>query len=333
MYKEKVKFYIDYLYKFLNNKYCFLNGAFVIEDKNLKLYYFLIELSKTLEINLGITKIKQKLESHGKYKNEEKNDDPFVSDKNLSYDLKEINMSKYPIELVCSCKDDPTKKTTKVIQNVKWYLFFEKKNGLYNYFIYLKLERYPTINASHVYSAVNRYYLENATVGCVPSRREDCDLDKEQCKFDDFERNNNENKPFEIPTTVEFMDHQTKKTITIKENYTRKGDEAFIPVELSDYLVDHINNNQPLLFEYENDGDFVKIIIDTNANTNTNVNVNENTNTENLDSPKPKRSISKSFSQYFAGKRHKKTKRNLKKRKSITEKKKSENKNRKKNPK
>lgn len=220
--KYKIKNYIENIYKFLGDKYCFVSGAFVIEDDQQDLLA-LLQSVKNYSLKLLGTSL---MYSHTKYK--------------LSgQQIYEIHFSdKYNFILNCRCTsvDDHI---SRPVRNIKWYPF----NTSDKKYIYLKLENYPTKTLGHLLEAKDRYG-KGKKQQCVKSRREDCDKEKEdgeQCRY----RSADPNKPFESYETI-LIEGVTHNAL---ETYVRKGDEEFIPQVLNDYLI--YNNDKNLLFEYD----------------------------------------------------------------------------------
>jgi len=228
--KYKIKNYIENIYKFLGDKYCFVSGAFVIQDDQQHLLTLLQSVKNHSLKMLGTAVIY----SHTKYKAP-------------GQEMYEIHFSdKYNFILNCKCTG-LDEHIYRPVRNIKWYPF--NANG--NNYIYLKLENYATKTLGHLLEAKDRYG-KGKKIACVKSRREDCDKEKEtgeQCRYKDAETN----KPFESPEKIIIngVEH------IVLETHGRKGDEAFIPQVLNDYLID--NNDMNLLFNYNADNNSVSI--------------------------------------------------------------------------
>ena len=228
--KYKIKNYIENIYKFLGDKYCFVSGAFVIQDDQQHLLTLLQSVKNHSLKMLGTSVIY----SHTKYKAP-------------GQEMYEIHFpDKYNFILNCKCSG-LDEHIYRPVRNIKWYPF--NSNG--NNYIYLKLENYATKTLGHLLEAKDRYG-KGKKIACVKSRREDCDKEKEtgeQCRYKDAEPN----KPFESPEKIIIngIEH------IVLETHDRKGDEEFIPQVLNDYLID--NNNKNLLFNYNADNNSVSI--------------------------------------------------------------------------
>ena len=228
--KYKIKNYIENIYKFLGDKYCFVSGAFVIEDDQQDLLE-LLQSVKNYSLKLLGTKV---IYTHTKYK---------APGQNMS----EIHFSdKYKFKLSCKCTD-LNEYISRPVRNIKWYPFTTNRKN----YIYLKLETHGTKTLGHVIEARVRYG-PGKKIECVKSRREDCDREKEsgeQCRY----KLADPNKPFESPETI-IIEGERHNAL---ETYTRKGDEEFIPQALNDYLI--ANNDKNLLFSYDSTNNSVSI--------------------------------------------------------------------------
>lgn len=304
--KKILKKYIEEIYKFLGEKYCFVSGAFVIEDTDKKLFELLnssidVKLSETfkkiplpLPIPARLKKVLKPLtETHANY----------LPPKGKMFETHMLG--EYKIMLNCKCEEESTieekltpeeevtpeekltpeeeafiddiiaetgelnyvleedittsggggqENITRPVRNIKWYSFTEKDviHEKDINFIYFKLEDYPTFTKGHFMDAFKRYGKGKAGV-CVKSRREDCELDKDGCRFDEKTYEN----VFESPTSVIIEG----KKHDIIETYIRKGDEFFIPAVLNDFLLENINLKNILHFHHLDDA--VEISIGT----------------------------------------------------------------------
>jgi hypothetical protein len=271
--KRLLKKYIENLYKYLGDSYCFVSGAFVIADPYEKLYTILKN-----SITLNLTSLK--LTSHTKFKkqeeqiienlNAEHSQQPNHTDKNI-YENWMLDNLMY--EMKCKCKHDQEGYTTRPARNVKWYQFLGVDNKLY---IFLKLEDWGSIHPKHVLGAVNRYILHNSNESCTDSRREDCKhhchrhrepLDEPSAFEDDSDttalnpisdkKQKKKNKKEEKKMEKEESEccHPEKKhqysaftldagsEVPIDEPYGRIGDEVFIPAEINNAIVENIYND------------------------------------------------------------------------------------------
>ena len=308
-----LKKYIEEIYKFLGEKYCFVSGAFVIEDTDKKLFKLLnssidVQLSKTfseifkkmsplsLPIPAKLKKVLKPLtETHANYlppevkmfethmlgeykimlncKCEEKltteekltpeeevtaeEEEEFIDD--IIAETGEINYVLEDVEEdITTSGGGGQENITRPVRNIKWYSFTEKDiNDKDINFIYFKLEDYPTFTKGHFMDAFKRYGKGKAGV-CVKSRREDCELDKDGCRFDEKTYEN----VFESPNSVIIEG----KKHDIIETYIRKGDEFFIPAVLNDYLLENINLkniNIENIFRFNHVDNVVEISIGT----------------------------------------------------------------------
>ena len=220
-----IKNYIENIMKFLGRKYCFINGAFVIEDNDDNLHELLFSVKNNI--------LSKSIQSHTKYKSK--------------YDkMYEIHMSDNEINIKCFCDEHYISFAERKIHNIKWYSFTENSNK----FIYLKLESSAkTKSLSHIANATSRYILKNSNTSCVIPRREDCEKDKTGCIF-----NKEHENPFYIPNTI-ILNNESPSEIF--ETYTRSGDEVFIPTHLSNFVL--LNSSNELLFTHSNNGNTVSI--------------------------------------------------------------------------
>ena len=209
--------YIQNLYQYLGDKYCFLSGAFVIEDTNQTLFKFLYSNPKNpLKI----------LSSHLKYnQHKQKPKDP-------EYLLYETIFEK-PIQIDCNCEIDNTVESRQ-FRSMKWYKFVENNK----YFLYLKIEDYPTVSGAHLMNAIQRYKLHKSNVSCREPRREDCEKGGTTCKYTEQQG----------PNYDKFIFNTSNERV-INETYTRKGDEMFIPNDINEYILGNLDVSESL-FSY-----------------------------------------------------------------------------------
>jgi hypothetical protein len=220
-YKLKISKYFDNLFKFLN-KYCFIKGAFVIEDNGDKLY----ELLNDVEDQTDLTVLH--LESHTKYKDKE-------------YHLMEMNLE--PHYITVNCVPDENCKKSRQYKSFKWYRFHYGGQK----FIFVKPEREPTLTFIHGKNSVSRYLLKSAKKeeDCLRHRREDCSIDN--------------NCDYTIGDQLPYRNFQhviiNDTTYVVEETYERKGDEAFIIEPVSEFIIDLINNGKidDIKFRYDFD--------------------------------------------------------------------------------
>jgi hypothetical protein len=277
--KKKLKKYIEKIYKFLGDKYCFVSGAFVIEDADKKLLS-LLKPSIDFNISKAFTHlyryfnapmpailtdiVKTPMETHAIY----------LSAKQHMYETHMLKEN--AIRITCKCPSNtPVEKETEeteeiintIVEDLPWieedYVLEDEEdyeleggtNGIesrpvhnikwYPFkqnntnYIYLKLEDFPTLTRGHFKDAFKRY-IKGKVPTCIKSRREDCEKDKfEPC------RHKSPENPFESPSSFKI----DEKEYLILETYERKGDEFFIPAELNDYLLENIDAT--LNFTYE----------------------------------------------------------------------------------
>ena len=222
--------YLSHLYGYLGDAYCFLSGAFVIQDPDSKLFELLQNTNK---------KKRKLLQSHTTYFQGKENPHPDFG----FYET--ILNSKLVIN--CSCHDKEP--DTRDVRSIKWYKFID--NGIS--FIYLKPESSPTITTRHAFEAINRYVLSNPNVSCRISRREDCYKDKTGCMFTGDESIKNYNA---ILYKREGETDYTREPI--QETYNRKGDEVFIPSTINTYIANNIDNTS--IFEYDFDKNDIMLV-------------------------------------------------------------------------
>jgi hypothetical protein len=218
--KLLIKNYIKSLYGYLGEKYCFTSGAFVIQDDSNKLFTLLTENKQDYH------KLIKGIRSHGTYKNS-------PSDPVYETHLSKLNNSIY--ELRCNVRNEFIH-----VKNVKWYPF--EQNG--HKFMYLKLERYGTITGLHAIAYLTVSGKKEKDLN-HPFRREDCKDFKTKCRYDKppFIGKN----PFENWNKVVIDGH----TYPVVEEYERRGDDVFIPEEVSTYIIDHIHDELIFKFTYQ----------------------------------------------------------------------------------
>jgi hypothetical protein len=212
--------YLRQLYAYLGSTYCFLSGAFIIQDDNGILFELLKKTPK---------KKRKLLQSHTTYFQGNENPHP-----DLAFYETILNNKLF---INCSCHDKEP--DTRDIRSIKWYKFFDNDIS----FIYLKPESSPTITTRHAFNALNRYVIGNPNVSCRIPRREDCYKDKTGCMFIGDESNKNYNA---ILYKREGDTYYSQEAI--QETYNRKGDEVFIPSIINTYIVNNIDYTS--IFEY-----------------------------------------------------------------------------------
>lgn len=270
--KEKIIRYVNLLYKFLGDKYCFTSGAFVIQDNDNKLHTL---LSSVYDENLT---------EKGVYTHT-----IFKDDSDIMYEIhfteKQLNS-----EIKCKCLDGTI--NTRKIKNIKFYKFINNNIN----FVYLKLESTTTFNTIHLKHMIKKHYFNIENKSCVIPRREDCNHKKRKnCKFynDDSKKikknfsgiiiklirnySNKENSnpniyPFDtddIPLDLnEDINTELKKSYDIvkindeecdiTETYFRKGDEFFIPYCLNEFFINNIEDNY-IKFDFDNENNNINI--------------------------------------------------------------------------
>lgn len=187
--------------------YCFISGSFVVEDFDKKLQQFLFSCNPTTN---------NYFKSHDKFQND-----------------KSKPIYECSINIVLTCNGcDPSDKPVPIL-NVKWYPFFQG-----NWYVYLKMERYPTftkrglLDTNHAQKWMDRKFFGKIKDHCV-KRREDCEKDSDGCHP---EKNLN------------FHSYRVDaQDVQIVESHQRMGDEFFIPLGVSEYLLDH---PQKLMFTH-----------------------------------------------------------------------------------
>ena len=219
---DQVTKYIQGLYQYLGDKYCFLSGAFVIDDTNQRLFKLLYSNPKTPLGGL--------LSSHLKF-NQHK-----VKPKDPEYFLYETRF-KAPIKISCKCKDNPNDIASREFRSMKWYKFLENNK----HFVYLKIEDYRTVSVEHGINAVSRYIFHHSNASCREDRREDCEKGGTVCKYAQT-KGPNYNKV--IFNTSDERD--------VTETYTRKGDEMFIPNDVNEYILQNVETSDPLFLYNDN---------------------------------------------------------------------------------
>ena len=215
--------YLRRLYEYLGNKYCFLSGAFVIDDSDGILFNILYNSNKE--------KIGKTLRSHTKYF-QGKAGQP--NHRNSEFAFYETEFSE-SIPVSCSCNEKPDEE--RPVKIIKWFKFMDNDKK----FIYMKPEPFPTISGPHLWEAVSRYILKKPNISCRNPRREDCD--KEGCIYV-----NNDNTEFpKNYTQIKYGDNQSEE---IEETYNRKGDEVFISSTINKYIIENIESTDNI-FNYD----------------------------------------------------------------------------------
>ena len=283
--KKKIIRYVNLLYKFLGDKYCFTSGAFVIQDNDEELYNLLLSVyDKNLTDNFVYT--------HTIFKdNSEK--------------MYEINFpgESFNSKIICKCLDGTY--TTRIMQNIKFYKFINNNIN----FIFLKLEDYPTFNLKHFEQGIERYVFNKENKSCVYPRREDCSIHK-NCKYYKDESNKikknyskrlfgliknysnkeNNNPNIEVNDDIDDTDdilldlNKEPASVTekksydivkiknkecdISETYLRKGDEFFIPYCINEFFINNIEDDN-IIFEFDNYNNTINIRNDKEQNSQT----------------------------------------------------------------
>ena len=242
---QKIQTYLTHLFKYITPKYCFVSGAFVIQDNHLKLYNILKSYYK-------LAKRYPAFASHLKYSNKTK-----VVNSANPY-LKEVIFEKGRVSVTC---DSAVKSEgiTRHFRMVKWYKFNQTKGGKRNTYIYLKPETSSgSNNREHVGNFMSKkentkkipLAAERSPRSKSPSRRhgnnpdyllyrrEDCDNPKyASCQYSSAKK-----QPYEFYANT----HISGKTVSNVETYKRQGDEVFIPNEVSDFLVDMVEQEKEI---------------------------------------------------------------------------------------
>jgi hypothetical protein len=238
--------YLLNLHKYLG-PYCFTSGAFVVEDDNDKL------------VNFMQPKMAKSISFHNIFKTEKNSDRTdyrilpmgFRSHTDFFVKDKENTLYEYDIRLILSCQGCDSKNIQ--VKNLKWYPFTQDVlvdgDSKSKKFVFLKFEGYPTMDYDHIKRAVFRYGLGINKKGC-PKRREDCRIDKkEPCRI---RQEDNPKSQIETPTLFPYnfqgyrivdkdKDKNKNEFVSIIENYNRVGDEFFIPLGVSEFFLEKLN--------------------------------------------------------------------------------------------
>jgi len=241
--------FLAYLYKLIGNKYCFIQGAFVLGDYDQLLYKFLFSI---LNFNIFgyandpsnkyFIELKKHIVSHFKLKEQQQT--KLAVDNNLyeTWLPKNNNPEKslqYEARCECPAANEEDKKHD--IQNVKWYQFVGKDQ---QYYIFLKLEGYPTKSLKHAVQGGYRYFFPSKKkVFCTPTRREDCTKNNDCVLFP--------KKDQSYQYTVKIL--QEGSTEHKETSYGRVGDEMFVPAAVTKLFLSKIfgTNTIPLQFIYD----------------------------------------------------------------------------------
>ena len=256
--------YLEQLYFYLGEQFCFLSGAFVIEDTDDKLLKVLMN-TKPQEFTYNM------IQSHTTYfqggDGQTNHNKPFYYDDQSGF-TRTTNMYgfyettlKIPHNIDCKCSNKTSNETSnetsnkKEIQSMKWYKFEQKNKS----FIFLKLEDHPTQTIAHLFDAVKRYGLKKPNVSCRIPRREDCNKEK-NCQFTDPSKIK-QIQPGQNYDKIEYNISGSPVVMTdaiVPNAYHRKGDEVFIPSIINDYILKNASNADALyLFEVK--GNTIKL--------------------------------------------------------------------------
>ena len=235
--------YLEQLYFYLGDQFCFLSGAFVIEDTDDKLLKVLMN-TKPQEFTYNI------IQSHTTYfqgkKSKTNNNKQFYYDDQSGF-TRTTNMYgfyettlKIPHNIDCKCSNKTSNETSnkKQIKSMKWYKFEQNNKS----FIFLKLEDNPTQSIPHLFDAVKRYGLKKPNVSCRIPRREDCNKEK-NCQFTDTDPD--KIQPGQNYDKIEYNIYGSPVVMTdaiVPNAYHRKGDEVFIPSIINDYILKNASN-------------------------------------------------------------------------------------------
>jgi hypothetical protein len=225
----QIQKYVKSLFTYLD-VFCFVSGAFVIEDHSTKkLYNLLNSAPDKYTFNLS----KFKLLTHDQY---------MTADSILM----EIHMEDYPIVITCNNgiinNDKPPCEQQNTFLNIKWYSFTQRGRT----FIYLKPETFPSTSISHFNEAISRYIFKKPNSSCIQPRREDCNKDK-ACKYTTATSNDSDDQPYRMFKTTIIGD----KMYNNKEKYSRQGDEAYIEA-VSTFIINTITNNEQIVVHNQN---------------------------------------------------------------------------------
>ena len=255
--------YIKFLFQYLGNKYCFLSGAFVIEDFDGILFHILYIESNSTYRNL--------LSSHTKYNQYSKG----ILKKGLSFIPGSHSLSKYlgidepefllqeleypELKIGCQCPDGG-RTEERTFRSCKFYKFIQ--NG--RQFLYLKPEDYSSITFHHATSAINKYVFNNQNKSCRNDRREDCK--EKSCRSKEISQQ--EPSLFENYKTVQIYNkeknaYENINISELKEKYNRDGDEVYIPQRISNFILLHLfsGNDTPIIFNHCSDPNNDSVIL------------------------------------------------------------------------
>jgi len=248
---QKIQTYLTHLFKYITPKYCFVSGAFVIQDNDLKLYNILKAYYK-------LTKRYPLFASHLKYSDRTK-----VVNSVNSY-VKEVIFENGRVSVTCNSAVK-SEGITRHFKMLKWYKFSNKSSVGKNTYIFMKPETsIGSNNTEHVGNLVGKKTTRPGIIAAslqqnesprsprspvhatnkdyLLYRREDCDNPKYKrtapCRY-----------PFTTnPPPYEFYQNTRielkGKSFSNAETYERGGDEIFIPNEVSDFLVDLIEQEK-----------------------------------------------------------------------------------------
>ena len=249
--------YFANLHNYLG-KYCFISGAYVIEDNDHYLLKFLMELKpRTVTVKSHTSFMKG-------------NDRPVsINNKVVDYNT----LYEHDINLMLRCYNCYGENSLIPVRNLKWYPFQDEINK--QYYIYAKFEGWPTVNVEHVSRAIDRYILLNPGYKndhCPPAR-EDCTLKQSTLaamkgkpsrictQEDDMKYDTDINpkrtcdpeacrirKPMTKPHNFSYYSID-ETPVEIVESHKRSGDEFFIPHGVSNFLLK--NPGIKMMFTYK----------------------------------------------------------------------------------
>ena len=258
--KMNIKKYIEFLYNYLGEKFCFTSGAFVIHDKNANLYHLLktgVSYNLTYH-NKDKTHNKLKIRSRTKHDEESHNVDDamyenWMCTNNKCCKNKEDEEDELTFLMKCNCPDKD-KNSSRPARNVKWYQFLGTDNEKY---IFMKLESWPTPHIQHTKEAIMTYVFRKPNKSCVKSRREDCG------KHCSIKKDSNKIKEYQFDAfTIDGS-----SPAPIEEKYGRIGDEMFIPEEINEFILTNIKNKTEASIQITSDADNIQHIKSGNIET------------------------------------------------------------------
>ena len=268
LYKEDITIanYIDNLYKFIKNiKICFLSGAFVIEDKNQRLWRLLrFTDKKNISKFIGLTHniFKPTGHQYDRYildidEIKRRRDDPNYKDDKCKC-LKQFPKQYQMVCINCNKKTPEGIFIKQCKGIIKFYKF--RYNNIVH--VFLKLEKWRTIKQNEIIKHFKEYKnkielkKKNIKRTLGNERVEDCENKCKNHYINDYHNskgiplkicidNNNKTRTNKFINLFKLKKSKKNNNFinnckTVKDWENRKGDEVFIPNFINEALLNNI---------------------------------------------------------------------------------------------